>query len=192
MTTAIPETPSCSLTIQSALVPDLALHATPAKNPRVDRRKSILIFDEDLNRAEARASRLRLDGIDVRCAGTSNKALDCLDEGPCDLLLIDIRNDPSAAPHFCASVKRINPAQRVAFYVDGPKCISWSVNDAMSHKTTGRGGSGSEMRALLGTPQLPRKGSLLDASWRVSVNRPLAAVKPQPGKLSKDGRQPRC
>lgn len=192
MTAAIVETPSSSLLIQSGLVPDLAPHAAPAKNPHFDRRKSILIFDKDRNRAEARASRLRLDGIDVRCAATPNHALDCLDQQPCDLLLIDARKDPNAARCFCASVKRINPAQRVAFYVDGPKCISWFATDAMPHKTTSRGGPAANMPALLGTPQAPKKGSLLDASWRISVNHRLAAVKPQPGKLSTDGRQPRC
>lgn len=185
--TGIAETLSCSLPVESGLASDSAPHAAPAKNSHVDRRKSILILDEDLNRAEARASRLRLAGIDVRCAATPNMALEQL---TCDLLLIEARNNPGAARAFCALVKRINPAQRVAFYVHGAKCISWAAPDwaapdAMPRESTNRGGPAAEMRALLGT-QAPRRGSLLDASWRIGVNRRLAVVRSQPGRLRND------
>ena len=129
---------TAAIPAQSGFVRDTSRQAVPTTGPHFGRRKSIVILDSNVHRAEERASRLRLAGIEVRCAATPEHALECLEERISDLLLIEARKEPAAALHFSASAKRFNPAQRIGFYVDGPECISWAAPGTMPGKNTTR------------------------------------------------------
>lgn len=160
-------------------------HVATIRNSTVDCRKSILILDEDRNRAETRAARLRLAGVEVQCSATPDEAIAWLKENSSDLVLIDARKRRYGLGAFCDSVRRVNPAQRMAFYVDGPKLISWSV-PAVAAPKNGCSDLAAELKAMIGTPQAPRTGSLLDASWHISINRWMAGLKRRQGALPPD------
>ena len=159
-----------------ALLPPPAAEVVPVQpvRPRLPRRRSILLLDDNTKRGEIRAARLRMAGADVHYMRTADDALWLLQESPYDLVLIDMRNHLPEGHRFCFDVLRRNPAQRMAFYVDGPECISRTAPPVKTAiiPTGPRPTLDSVIRA--GKAGTPRPGSLLDAGWRISVNRRLA------------------
>jgi CheY-like chemotaxis protein len=152
---------------------DLDCH--PVVTKTADRRKSILVVDEDVKRGELRASRLRQAGVEVQYAASIEAASFFLQEGSYDLVLVEMRKDPDRARDFCSSVRRRCPEQRMAFYVDGPQCISWSEPDLKAN--TDRAEGVARLNAPLGTPAAPRLASITDASRRIRLNRQLAVLR---------------
>lgn len=181
--TELPLVPAAETDVQGSdppvRQPSSAPGAAPGE-PVSERRKTILIVDEDTQRGELRVARLRVVGVDARHAASTKDAFDRLQEGAYDLVLLDVRQRPDRARPFWNSVRHIKPNQRVAFYVDGGECISWSAPERRRLSTPPSDTPTAHGNTLLGTPAAPRPGSFLDVGQRIRLNRRLAALRSRP------------
>jgi hypothetical protein len=92
---------------------------------RRDKRKLVLVMDENHGRREGRAARLRTSAVDVHCCGSLGDALLLCRSNFYDLVLLETRSNPSSAQRSRLSIRSVSPSQRIAFYVGGPRHISW-------------------------------------------------------------------
>ena len=88
--------------------------------------KTVLLVDSNQNLAEARARRLQSYGVTVHTALTVEAARARLEGNEYDLVLIAPRENPEEAIRLEREIKRLHPAQRVAFCVGPPKYISFT------------------------------------------------------------------
>jgi hypothetical protein len=144
---------------------------------RVDKRKLVLVVDENPGRREGRAARLRASAVDVHCCSSLGHALVLCRNNSYDLVLLETRNDPTSAEQFRVSVRAVSPSQRIAFYVGSPRHISWLPPEqpdvAPDYGAAERASEVSQLfAAQIGGPV--RRGSLLEAGWRIFMSRRLS------------------
>ena len=95
------------------------------------------------------------------------------------MVLVDLGNAPSTATRFCGEIAASSPAQRVAFYVGKlPFLASSPSQEEHPPQEHDFGESGSKAQTLFADAcdALPRRGSLLEAAWRISVTRALSGA----------------
>lgn len=88
--------------------------------------KTVLLVDSNQKLSEMRARRLRLYGITVHTVGTVEEARARLEGNAYTLVLVAPRENPEDAIQFHREIKRLHPAQKVAFFVAPPKYISFT------------------------------------------------------------------
>ncbi|MGH9670486.1 MAG: hypothetical protein ACRD3A_10285 [Terriglobales bacterium] len=149
----------------------------PLREPQ----KKFLLLDSNTTRRDLRARIMRKLGLEVDCAADTAQARVLWRAAFYHLLLVDLGNAPSTAARFCGEITAASPAQRVAFYVSKPPyLVSSPSKEADQPQDHDFGESGSKARTLFAgaCDALPRRGSLLEAAWRISVTRALAGAIP--------------
>jgi CheY-like chemotaxis protein len=152
-----------------------AAGAPGLKAVKASRPSAILLLDANSRRGELRAAHLRETGAEVRYARSNEDAFFLLQESRYDLVLVEMRNNIAVGQHFCAAVRLDKPGQRIAFYVDGPKCISWLPPDVTAAPAPVQ--PQMQIKAVVSAAKLamPEGGRLLEAGWRIRMTKKLAA-----------------
>jgi len=88
--------------------------------------KTVLLVDSNQTLGEMRARRLRLYGVTVHTTDSIEAARARLKENAYALVLVAPREKPEEAIQFHREIKRLHPAQRVAFFVGPPKYLSFT------------------------------------------------------------------
>lgn len=150
--------------------------------PRLrDPQKKFLLLDSNSTRRDLRARIMRKLGLDVDCAADGAQARTLWRAAVYHLVLVDLGNAPSTTARFCGELREASPEQRVAFYVSKPPYLTSSPSpEAGLRAEHDFGGSENQAQSLFAEAceALPRRGSLMEAAWRISVTRALAGSVP--------------
>lgn len=88
----------------------------------MDTQLSILIIEEDLPLSQTLVQIFRREGCEVISTAISNKALDLLEDGLFDLVVLDINNTHDRGLSLFFRIKRDHPRLPVILLYSGPEC----------------------------------------------------------------------
>ncbi len=146
-------------------------------------RGKLLLLDSNTTTCDLRTKIMRKVGLDVDCAADTIQAFLLWRPDFYELVLVDFREAPLVAQQFCSEIRSASPKQRIAYFVGKPHYLSFSPWDGVQ---TGEGQRdygewGHRVRILFADAceLLPRRGSLLEAAWRISARRSLNDPRPE-------------
>jgi hypothetical protein len=136
----------------------------------------LLLLDGNTTTRDLRARVMRRLGLEVDCAADTIQAFVLWRPDFYGLVLVDLHSAPLVAQRFCDEIRSASPVQRVAYFVGKPLYLDSSPcggpDAAQVHDF---GEWGHRVRTLLeeACERLPRRGSILEAAWRISAKRSL-------------------
>ena len=120
--------------------------------------------------------------MDVDCAADTIQAFLLWRPDFYGLVLVDFHRAPLVVQRFCNEIRAASPKQKLAYFVGKPLYLSASPSDvADTSEERDYGEWGHRVRSLFADAcdALPRRGSLLEAAWRISAKRSLDDPRPQ-------------
>jgi hypothetical protein len=157
------------------------------EHPMTDSRPSgecggkLLLLDGNTTTRDLRAKVMRRLGLDVDCAADTIQAFLLWRPDFYGLVVVDFREAPWVVQRFCAEIRAASPRQRIAYFVGKPRYLSFSPShSAETAEQRDYGEWGHRVRTLFADAceKLPRRGSLLEAAWRISARRSLNDPRP--------------
>ncbi len=142
----------------------------------------LLLLDSNTTTRDLRTKIMRKLGLDVDCAADTIEAFLLWRPDFYGLVLVDFREAPLVAQRFCSEIRSASPKQKVAYFVGKPLYLSSSPSDGAENvEQRDYGEWGNRVRILFADAceMLPRRGSLLEAAWRISARRSLNDPRPE-------------
>ncbi|MGH9556431.1 MAG: hypothetical protein ACRD2Y_11480 [Terriglobales bacterium] len=136
----------------------------------------LLLLDSNTTTRDLRARVMRRLGMDVDSAADTIEALLLWRPDVYGLVLVDLRSAPLVAQRFRDEIRSASPGQRVAYFVGKPQYLASLPSDLEDAPVVSDFGEwGHRVRTLFeeACERLPRRGSLLEAAWRISARRSL-------------------
>jgi hypothetical protein len=141
----------------------------------------LLLLDTNTTTRDLRARIMRKLGLEVDCAADTIQAFVLWRPDFYALVLVDSCSAPLLAQRFCSEIRATCPKQKVAYFVGKPLYLSSSPDGAEASEPRDYGQWGHRVRTLFADAceALPRRGSLLEAAWRISARRSLNDPRPE-------------
>ena len=136
----------------------------------------LLLLDSNTTTRDLRARVMRKLGLDVDSAADTIEALLLWRPDVYALVLVDLRSAPLLVQRFRNEIRSASPGQRVAYFVGKPLYLAGAPCDGEDAPVASDFGEwGQRVRTLFeeACERLPRRGSLLEAAWRISARRSL-------------------
>jgi hypothetical protein len=142
----------------------------------------LLLLDGNTTTRDLRTKIMRKLGLDVDCAADTIQAFLLWRPGFYGLVLVDFHRSPLMVQGFCREIKSASPRQKLAYFVGKPLYWSSSPSDVADvSEERDYGEWGHRVRSLFADAcdALPRRGSLMEAAWRISASRSLDDPRPE-------------
>lgn len=140
----------------------------------------VLLVDADPGMRKLRLASMTRVGISVCCATDAAQARLLLRESSYDLVLIDLPRDRQAALKLRDDMKEDRPEQSIRFFVGKPSYLALGPLPEHISSKTGPVDPKKRLHALIAKncDEMPGRGRLLEAAWRITALRRERAVPP--------------